>query len=79
MGAKTQFKVGDRVHYANEFFGAVVEIIELEHTGRNIYIVAVDDGESQGFQDPLPFLDDEIALTPIELREDLHDFTTYDA
>lgn len=79
MGVKTKFKIGDRVHYANEFFGAVIEIIESEPAGREIYIVALEDGETQGFQDPLPFLDDEIALASIELRKDLHDFTTYDA
>jgi hypothetical protein len=76
MGAKTKFKVGDRVHYAEEFFGTVTEIIESEPAGRKIYIVAVEDGEYHGFQ---AFLDDEITLAPIELREDLHDFTTYDA
>jgi hypothetical protein len=79
MGVKSRFKVGDRVHFANVFFGSVIEISESEDTRRKIYIVEIENGLEQGFPGVIPYWADEIELAPIELRDALHDSTTYDA
>lgn len=78
MGVKSRFKVGDRVHYANEFFGKITETFRPDGARRTLYFVAIENGLEQGFPDVIPFFGDEIALAP-ERRENLHDSTTYDA